>query len=102
MHYVLLITAITSGAISLAGCVNSQQTYLADGQQGHVISCTPGWTGGVVGAMANASTSWGLVIRRPAKFVVPQGMTSFSKLAKAVSMAKRGKAADLSPRRTTA
>ena len=60
MHYVLL-TAI---AISLAGCVNSQQTYTADGQQGHVITCTPGWTGGIIGAVANASTSWGQCYQR--------------------------------------
>ena len=97
MHYVLL-TAI---AISLAGCVNSQQTYTADGQQGHVITCTPGWTGGIIGAVANASTSGASAIRRPAKFVVLQGMTSSSKSVKAVSTAKRGKAAGLSPRRTT-
>jgi hypothetical protein len=63
MHYVL-VAAIVAGAISLAGCVNSKQTYTADGQQGHVISCTPGWTGGIVGAVANASTSWGQCYER--------------------------------------
>src|SRR6516164_9798459 len=63
MHYVL-VAAIAAGAISLAGCVKSEQTYTADGQQGHVINCTPGWTGGIVGAVANASTSWGQCYQR--------------------------------------
>jgi len=63
MHCVL-VAAIAVGALSLAGCVNSQQTYTADGSQGHVISCTPGWTGGIVGAVANASTSWGQCYQR--------------------------------------
>jgi hypothetical protein len=63
MHYVLL-AAIAASAISLVGCVKSQQTYTADGQQGHVINCTPGWTGGIVGAVANASTSWGQCYQR--------------------------------------
>jgi hypothetical protein len=55
MHYGL-VAAIAAAAISLAGYVKSEQTYTADGSQGHVISCTPGWTGGIVGAVANAST----------------------------------------------
>jgi hypothetical protein len=46
-------------AIALAGCVSSNETYTASGQKGHVISCTPGWTGGLVGSIANAATSWG-------------------------------------------
>jgi hypothetical protein len=32
---------------------------MADGRKAHVINCTPGWTGGVVGAIAQAQTSWG-------------------------------------------
>jgi hypothetical protein len=60
-------------AISLAGCVNSQQTYTADGQQGHVISCTPGWTGGIVGAVANASTSWGQCYQKAGEICGAQG-----------------------------
>ena len=48
--------ALTAG--TLAACSSTQETYLPTGQKGHVVSCTPGWTGGVVGAVANASTSW--------------------------------------------
>jgi hypothetical protein len=55
----VLLAAIAAGAISLAGCVKSEQTYTADGQLGHVINCTPAWTGGIVGQVASASTSWG-------------------------------------------
>jgi hypothetical protein len=39
-RYALIATLL------LAGCVSSQ-----------TISCTAGWTGGIVGAVANASTS---------------------------------------------
>lgn len=56
---IMRIVLVLAVAIPLAGCVASQPTYTADGQQGHVITCTPGWTGGIVGAVANASTSWG-------------------------------------------
>ncbi len=62
MRWGMLIAAIAT--VSLTGCVNSKQTYTADGQEGHVISCTPGWTGGIVGAVANAATSWGQCYER--------------------------------------
>lgn len=55
MTKVALATAV---AVMLTGCVSSQPMYTASGAQGHSITCTPGWTGGIVGAVANASTSW--------------------------------------------
>src|SRR5271166_3958538 len=58
-HLTLARRASRPARSRFAGCVNSQQTFTADGQQGHVITCTPAWTGGLVGAVANASTSWG-------------------------------------------
>ena len=58
MHYVLL-AAVAAAMISLAGCSSSKQIYTADGQQGHVVTCTPAWTGGLIGQLASASTSWG-------------------------------------------
>ena len=58
MHYVLL-AAVAAALISLAGCSSSKQIYTADGQQGHVVTCTPAWTGGLIGQLASASTSWG-------------------------------------------
>ena len=57
MHYVLL-AAVAAAAISTAGCSSSKQIYTADGQQGQVISCTPAWTGGIIGQIADSSTSW--------------------------------------------
>ncbi len=39
----------------LTGCVSSQPMYTASGAQGHTIQCTPGWTGGIVGAVATAT-----------------------------------------------
>jgi len=60
-------------AIWLAGCSHSEPTYTADGQQGHVISCTPGWTGGLVGAIANASTSWGQCYQKAGELCGAQG-----------------------------
>jgi hypothetical protein len=91
---IMRIVLVLAVAIPLAGCVASQPTYTADGQQGHVITCTPGWTGGIVGAVANASTSWGQF--------VPGGTTSSSKSAKVASMDEGLKAEDLCPRQTTA
>jgi hypothetical protein len=44
--------------VGLAGCVSSQPMYTASGAQGHAVTCTPAWNGGLVGAIANASTSW--------------------------------------------
>jgi hypothetical protein len=55
----VLITAVTAAVIALVGCSSSKPVYTADGQVGHVVTCTPAWTGGIVGAVANASTSWG-------------------------------------------
>ena len=51
-------------SLLLAGCVSSSETYTQSGQKGHTISCTPGWTGGLVGAVANASTSWAQCYQR--------------------------------------
>jgi hypothetical protein len=54
----VLIAAIAAAMIPLAGCSSSKPVYTADGSQGHTVTCTPAWTGGIVGAVANASTSW--------------------------------------------
>lgn len=43
--------ALIAGLL-LAGCVSSSETYTQSGKTGHAISCTPGWTGGIVGAAA--------------------------------------------------
>jgi hypothetical protein len=59
-----MASAIAAAAISLAACSSSKPVYTADGQQGHVVTCTPGWTGGIIGAVANASTSWGQCYER--------------------------------------
>jgi hypothetical protein len=58
MHKLLLAAIATATIPLVAGCVNEKPLYTADGQVGHSISCTPGWTGGIIGAVANASTSW--------------------------------------------
>lgn len=50
--------AILLAALVVAGCSTSQPMYTASGEQGHVVTCTPLWNGGLVGAIANASTSW--------------------------------------------
>jgi hypothetical protein len=50
---------LSACAILLAGCSNSKQIYTADGQQGQMVTCTPAWTGGLIGQLASASTSWG-------------------------------------------
>jgi hypothetical protein len=56
--YKVLLAAMAAATIPLVvGCVNNKPVYTADGQVGHSISCTPGWTGGIIGAVANANTS---------------------------------------------
>ena len=59
----------------LAGCVSAQETYTADGGKGHVISCTPAWTGGLVGSIANASTSWGTCFQKAGDLCGARGYT---------------------------
>jgi hypothetical protein len=58
---------------ALCGCASSQQTFTPDGRQGHVVSCTPAWTGGIVGALADASTSWGQCYRRAGEICGARG-----------------------------
>jgi hypothetical protein len=62
-------------AALFAGCVSSQETFMADGGKGHVISCTPAWTGGLVGAVANSSTSWGSCFQKAGDICGARGYT---------------------------
>ena len=62
-------------ACFVAGCVSSQETFTAEGQKGHVISCTPGWTGGIVGSIANASTNWGTCYQKAGEICGARGYT---------------------------
>ncbi len=66
-----------TGALTLAlgACVSSQETFTADGSKGHVISCTPGWTGGIVGAIANANTNWGTCFQKAGDICGARGYT---------------------------
>src|SRR6516225_2604940 len=59
----------------LSGCVSSQETFTADGSKGHVINCTPGWTGGIVGSIANANTNWGTCFQRAGEICGARGYT---------------------------
>ena len=40
---------------------------------GHSISCTPGWTGGIIGAVANANTSWATCYEKAGELCGPAG-----------------------------
>jgi hypothetical protein len=68
-----LLAAMAASTLLVAGCVNSKPTYTASGQVGHVIQCTPGWTGGLIGAVANASTSWGQCYEKAGELCGPRG-----------------------------
>jgi hypothetical protein len=57
----------------LTACASNKEIYTADGQQGQVVSCTPGWTGGIVGAIADASTSWGQCYERAGEICGARG-----------------------------
>jgi hypothetical protein len=59
MQLIRLAAIAATMALALAACASSKPVYTADGSQGHVVTCTPAWTGGLVGAAANAATSWG-------------------------------------------
>ena len=62
-------------ALLVSACVSSNETYTASGQKGHVISCTPGWTGGLVGSIANASTNWGTCYTKAGEICGAKGYT---------------------------
>lgn len=61
------------GCLLLEGCVSSQETFSADGSKAMVISCTPAWTGGIVGAIANANTNWGTCMKQAGDTCGPRG-----------------------------
>jgi len=63
------------GLLALSGCVSNSETFTQDGKKGHVINCTPGWTGGIVGSIANASTSWAQCYQRAGELCGAQGYT---------------------------
>ncbi len=66
-HLIMRMLQITVAGIGcllpLGGCSSTQETFAPDGSKAMVISCTPAWTGGLVGAIANASTNWGTCMK---------------------------------------
>jgi hypothetical protein len=70
-------------AAACGGCVSSQETYTPAGQKGHVINCTPGWTGRIVGAVANASTSWGQCYQKAGELCGARGYTILQQVGEA-------------------
>lgn len=66
-------------ALCATGCVSSNETYTASGQKGHVISCTPALATGIVGAIANASTSWGTCYQKAGEICGARGYTVVAK-----------------------
>src|SRR5512145_999187 len=73
----MVLAAVVAGLI--AGCVSSNESYMADGQKGHVINCTPGWTGGIVGAVAQAQTSWGTCYEKAGELCGARGYIVLTK-----------------------
>lgn len=65
----------SASALILLGCVSTQETFTADGTKGHVISCTAGWSGGVVGAIATSSTNWGTCFQKAGEICGARGYT---------------------------
>lgn len=70
---ILAVTAI------FAACVQSNETYTASGQKGHVISCTPALSTGIVGAIANSSTSWGTCYQKAGEICGAKGYNVLTK-----------------------
>src|SRR5262245_24680966 len=77
---------VVLGGLLLAGCVSAQETYTPDGKKGHVINCTPGWAGGIVGRVARANTSWATCYQKAGEICAPQGLMSCSRLASRAPM----------------
>lgn len=48
---------------------------MADGRKGHVVSCTPTFTGGIVGTIASSSTSWGQCYQKAGELCGARGYT---------------------------
>lgn len=71
--------AVLAVAAIFAGCVSNNETYLANGQKGHVISCTPALSTGLVGAIANSSTSWGTCYQKAGEICGAKGYSVLTK-----------------------
>src|SRR5438105_1485793 len=84
--------AIGVGGISLAlaGCSSSKEIYTPTGQQGHVVQCTPAWTGGIVGQIASASTSWGQCYERAGEICGAAGYDILSQTGEAGAYGQAG------------
>lgn len=77
-------------AAASGGCVSSQETFTPAGQKGHVINCTPGWTGGIVGAVANAQTSWGQCYQRAGEICGARGYNILQQVGEGQAYAQVG------------
>lgn len=73
-----IVFGLGSG-LFLVGCVSTQETFNADGSKGHVISCTPALTSGLVGAIANAATNWGTCYQKAGDMCGVRGYTVLTK-----------------------
>ena len=71
--------SVLAVAAIFAGCVQSNETYTASGQRGHVISCTPALSTGIVGAIANSSTSWGTCYQKAGEICGAKGYNVLTK-----------------------
>lgn len=60
-------------ALCLSGCVTAEPTYTADGKKGHVLSCTPALSGGIIGGIAAASTNWGTCYQKAGELCGERG-----------------------------
>ena len=74
--------------IRAAALRSLDKNYTQSGRKGHAISCSPGWTGGIVGAVANASTSWAQCYQRAGELCGAGGTRFLSRLVRLVSIRK--------------
>jgi hypothetical protein len=66
-------------ALLLGGCVTNEPTYLADGSKGHLISCSPAFSYGLVGSVAAASTNWGTCYQKAGEVCGARGFDILEK-----------------------
>src|SRR5262245_5657726 len=75
----------------LAGCASSQQMYTPDGQQGHTVSCSPVWSGGIIGGIADGATSWAQCYQKAGEICGERGYTILQQLGEGGARADVGR-----------
>ena len=95
MRWYCALTAL-GAALFLSGCVSGQGLFTPTAQQGHVIDCSPGWTGGFAGLGTNAS-AWGQCYQQAGEICGARGYTIVQRTAETAASAQAGQGGGSAP-----